>query len=426
MTPEIEIMQCINKNKVLLILNRVLNLIDPRLMGHSLHVALVLRSMLIAENRMKEQDIKTLELMALLHDIGAYKTEEIGQILAFDTVQADKHSIYGYLLLKNYFPYRDSARIVLYHHRKYVEHWPEDAEILHYAQLLHVADRVCVWHDAVKCTKSKLMKHLEGESGNEFSPEAVRLFWKADQMFDLWKNFDANSDFIEKYLNELSMAHQEMNIQILIDVIDFRSRNTMLHTISVMEIAKQMAKLYGFSDEVQDKIYYGALLHDIGKVGMPISILEKAGKLTKDEWVIMRAHMTLGEHILGGCVDEEIEHIAMRHHEKLNGKGYPYGLCAEQITMPQRLLAVADVTSALCMGRSYKEAFSKNQCLSILKDMVCEGELDGDMVSLVEEHFDDIVFAMEEALVSATKKFDSLQKQYLCLEEYFSKKPNGE
>lgn len=419
---ENRIMELIKQNKVLVIVNRALNLIDPRLMDHGLHVALVLRNMLMAEGRVEEQDIKNLEIMALLHDIGAYKTNEVDQILLFEPNQAWEHSIFGYLFLKSYFPYRDGARIVLYHHSKYQDNLIEDAEILHYAQLLHVADRVCVWHDTVKCTKAELKKHLEQKIGSEFSPEAVEIFWKADRMFDLWNKLDLESDIVD-YLDKIVVTHQEveMYIRILIDAIDFRSRTTVLHTRGVMEIAKRMAQLAGFSAELQDKVYFGALLHDIGKIGTPISILEKPGKLTQNEWVVMRSHITLGEQILHGCVDEEIEQIAMRHHEKLNGKGYPHGLSGEEITTPQRLMAVADVTSALCMSRSYKDAFDKERCLSILNDMVQRGELDADMVALLEKNFDDIVSDMSESLVPLMERFDWLKKQYLRLTKYFSK-----
>lgn len=405
-------MALIDKTKVLTMICRALNMVDHRLVNHGLKVALVLQDMLKAEGRLNIEDRKELEIMALLHDIGAYREHEIDHILQFETKNVWEHTIHGYLFLKDYFP-NDAAKIILYHHTKYNENWNEDKEILRYAQMMHIADRICVWHDTVKQTKQELIQYFNKKSGTDFLPEGTALFQKADQLYHTWEKLDYEPVLTQLTdCLEISQKEAETYLYILVDSIDFRSRTTVIHTRSVMEISLEMARLLGLSEETQQKIYYGALMHDLGKIGIPVSILEKPGRLTKEEMDIMRKHIILGEMIISDCVDEEVAQIALRHHEKINGEGYPLGLSGEDLTLPQRLLAVADVLSALCMARSYKEAFAKERSLSILQDMAEKEQLDKDLVSLVVKEFDFII-------ETATKRCIPIQDRYAQLQVNF-------
>ena len=95
------------------------------------------------------------------------------------------------------------------------------------------------------------------------------------------------------------------------------------------------------------------MFHDLGKIGIPLEILENPGRLTLEDMAVMKTHVEKTAVILNGWVSEEIRDLALRHHEKLNGTGYPDGLSASQLTLPQRILAVADIFSALTGERSY-------------------------------------------------------------------------
>ena len=93
------------------------------------------------------------------------------------------------------------------------------------------------------------------------------------------------------------------------------------------------ARILGMSEEQIRQIYYGALLHDLGKIGIPVEILEFPGKLSPQAMNIMRTHVNITEEILGGTIDPAITKIAIRHHEKLDGSGYPRGLKANELTL---------------------------------------------------------------------------------------------
>ena len=108
--------------------------------------------------------------------------------------------------------------------------------------------------------------------------------------------------------------------------IDFRSEATVKHTILVEAISYQIAKLCGLDEENLTRIRVASVLHDIGKIGIPVEILEKPGKLTHDEFEIIKSHAIIGYNILSDLNIDDIRDIGTLHHEKLDGTGYPFGL----------------------------------------------------------------------------------------------------
>lgn len=405
--------ELVKSDKIWIMVCRALNMIDGRLVDHGIKVALVLMDMLKVEGKLSAVECNNLGVMALFHDIGAYRSNEIQKILQFETHNVWQHAIYSYLFLKPFFSDNAFTKAVLYHHAQYDGDWDDDPIALHYGQLLHIADRVCLWHDEIKGSYETLEANLLKKSGSVFSPEGVMLFQKADREFHTWNKLDS-SITVDQLTSTRPMTVEEVNryFYILVESIDFRSRTTVLHTRGVMEVALELARLLSLPEMVQKKIYFGALIHDLGKIGTPLSILEKPGRLTPEEMEIMRQHVVCGEQIIRDCVEEETALIGIRHHEKLNGCGYPYGLCKNELTTPQRLLAVADVLSALCMKRSYKEAFSKEKVISILRDMADQDELDSDIVELVAQKF-------EHIMAAATERCEIIEMMYLDMQEQF-------
>ena len=111
-----------------------------------------------------------------------------------------------------------------------------------------------------------------------------------------------------------------------------------------------------------------------------------------------------------------VRDIALRHHEKLDGSGYPRGLNAESLDMPQRIVAVADIISALTGTRSYKDAFSKEKTVSILEDMAEKGLVDSVIVSMFVENYDTIMGAVRQRSQPILDKYHEMQRQYQVLE----------
>jgi len=152
---------------------------------------------------------------------------------------------------------------------------------------------------------------------------------------------------------------------------EFKDNDTGLHVIRMSHYARLVAEALDVGEEWADMIFHAAPMHDVGKIGIPDKILLKPGKLDPDEWQIMKSHTTMGGEILSGGTSElmKMSHtIAITHHEKWDGSGYPEGLKEDEIPLEGRIVAVADVFDALTSERPYKKAWSVEKSLALIEE----------------------------------------------------------
>jgi len=181
---------------------------------------------------------------------------------------------------------------------------------------------------------------------------------------------------IRKDITELINLHEEIEktqkeiIYKMGEIGESRSKETGNHVKRVSLYSKELALLYGISEENADILMIASPMHDIGKVGIPDDILNKPGKLTPEEFEIMKTHSTLGYEMLKGSTKNIIKTssiVAYEHHEKWNGTGYPRGLQGEEIHIYGRITAIADVFDALGSDRCYKKAWKLDDILDLFK-----------------------------------------------------------
>jgi putative nucleotidyltransferase with HDIG domain len=185
------------------------------------------------------------------------------------------------------------------------------------------------------------------------------------------------------------------------DVVDAKSSSTYRHSMGVTEIAEALSLQLGLSKSRRRLVYRAALLHDLGKLRVPNSILDKPGKLNEAEWLVMREHPVLSQQILERISSfAPIARIAGRHHEKLDGTGYPHRLKGDDLSLEDRIVGLADFFGALSEDRPYRKAMPVEQIFAILRDEVPQ-KFDPDcfeaLVAVVGLHqsFASMVFARE-------------------------------
>ena len=173
---------------------------------------------------------------------------------------------------------------------------------------------------------------------------------------------------LESLHAELLIAYDK-TIEGWSQALDLRDKETEGHTLRVTRWTVEMAAAAGLNEEEQKHIWRGALLHDVGKLGIPDSILLKPGKLSDEEWLIMRRHPVYAFEWLSG-IDYLTQALAIPycHHEKWDGSGYPQGLKGEDIPLPARLFAVIDVWDALTSDRPYRQAMSPEKVIRYIQD----------------------------------------------------------
>ena len=180
-----------------------------------------------------------------------------------------------------------------------------------------------------------------------------------------------NSELFERLQSsnaELGMAY-DSTLEGWANALELRDKETEGHTRRVAELSTRLAQTMGVREADILQVYRGALLHDIGKMGVPDSIVLKPGPLTEDEWVIMRKHPQFAYDMLSPIAFLRMAlDIPYCHHEKWDGTGYPRGLRGAQIPMPARIFAVVDVWDAITSDRPYRKAWQKEVALQYIRE----------------------------------------------------------
>lgn len=286
----------------------------------------------------------------------------------------------------------EAQNAVLYHHENADGSGPfgKSAEQTPlFAQLIHMADQIDANWDLSFINQRKYQKLLDFIEQNKekmFSDQCVEAFYGAVNYERLAA---LNNDNIELILAQsIDNTQRDYSEKELMDfalmfanIIDYKSEFTGHHSLGIAEKAAYMSKHFGFDDITVTKMFVAGAVHDIGKLVIDKDILEKPDKLTEQEYKYIQNHAYYTYDILRKIKGfEDITKWAALHHEKLNGKGYPFGKKADELGFNERLMACLDIYQALTEERPYKKGLSHDKTMDILRKLVEDGSLDGEIV----------------------------------------------
>jgi putative two-component system response regulator len=229
---------------------------------------------------------------------------------------------------------------------------------------------------------------------------------------DLVSNYQKELEAeVTKRTEELKQAFEKIKAASLDTIYrlsmasEYKDADTGAHIKRVSRYSAAVARRMGLDERTIETILYAAPMHDLGKIGIPDQILLKPARLDPAEWKIMKQHTVIGANILKGSDAEFIrlgEIIAKSHHEKWDGSGYPQSLAGKDIPIAGRITAIADAFDALTSKRPYKEPFSVEKSLAIIR----EGR---------GSHFDpdvvDAFFAIQDEILTIKKEYDDDNQQ---------------
>jgi len=170
---------------------------------------------------------------------------------------------------------------------------------------------------------------------------------------------------------EVLLATRQQVVQCLGAAAEFKDNETGLHVVRMSHYSRLIGEALGMPKVQLEDLFSAAPMHDVGKIGIPDAILRKPGRLDEDELLVMRQHPEIGARIIGQHKDGMLamaHRIALYHHEKWDGSGYPFGLAGEAIPLEARIVAIADVFDALTSVRPYKRAWSFDDAIAFLRE----------------------------------------------------------
>lgn len=414
----------ISSKDVYNVIRKTLGIMDEKVMKHCEITGYILYKMLQAEGGYTQQELAEYTMIGLMHDIGLIKTGHGKKLGEYLTKKVWGHSIYGYLFLKYLTPIGDRAQIVLYHHLDYDKYQFIPGQYWNITSYLALADKMDIF---MRMNENKNMEvdYFVRYKDIKFSEKALKVFYKANGKYNIMDKLADGSytDELDQLLSSVhfSESYKRDYLQTLVYAIDFRSQQTVLHTLATRIFAVEIGKLMKVSSTDLKILYYGALLHDVGKIAIPLNILEAPRRLDDQEMRVMKAHVIITEKILESVIGDEVLQAAIRHHEKLDGTGYHRGLKDEDLTQVQKIVAVADILSALYGKRSYKEAFDPEVIKNIMKSDADNGKICKKATEVVINNFDKIIESYEEQREEALGVYMTIVQQYEEIYERFKR-----
>ncbi len=386
-------MEIISNKNICNLLTNTLKLIDKRPMEHGARVAYILLKMMQCKGGFVEYELADYAFLAMIHDIGAYKTEDINNFVAYETKVTMPHSIYGSLFLRYLSPMKDKAKVLLYHHVDYSQLINIDYPYMNITNYIGYAERVDIYNSTMgKGFDYHLLNKYEN---TKYSSEAIQLFNQAQIKYNVMTKL-RNGEYLQE-LDEIlgyimfSEEEKKKYLELLMYTIGFRSEYAVADTVTTICICREMAKLLRISEEDTEKLYYATLLHDVGMLAISPKILDAPRALTQEELTKMRTHVNIAESVLKQYLDYEIVEIAVAHHERANGSGYYKGLKEEEMNTLQKILQIADTVTSMVNPRSYRAAKSKDFVVNVLEDEANHGRFNRAIVKLLVGNYEKIM-----------------------------------
>ena len=366
--------------------------------GHCKRVALV-SALICRELGLSRDEIFDMVACAMLHDsaLTLYR-RTVGPVGMQEYRDLEFHCRGGEEFARA-FPFRGEATgIVLAHHERWDGGGPfgmKGTEIPLRGAVLALADSLDVRVGGLgrgnpSYGSTRARQFVEEQRGSQYAPGIADVFLRLctpSMMEDLGAERlnSALHTAVEDFSTEMELSSIARLCTVFMNIIDAKSTSTAHHSTGIAHTVEKYAHHMGFSEAHTLKLKIAAQLHDVGKLLTPSALLEKPGKLTPEEFVVMKQHAQGSVDILSPIHGmDDIISWAVSHHEKLDGSGYPRGLKGDELSFECRLMTCMDIYQALTENRVYRAGLPHERAMAILHELVDTGKIDGTIVGQME------------------------------------------
>lgn len=398
-------------------LSRAVDLVSPVIADHHIRTAYI-AGRIAAQAGVAPGMLSDLVIAAMLHDIGAFSLGEKLSAMNFEIAEPYNHALTGSRLLCGFPPFERPADIIRHHHFDWTGGAPCSCcgkEISAESNILYLADRIAVSiipGEHVLLQTGRIRATVDSLRRSRFRPEIVDAFLAVSERESFWlAALDAGKDTaaVKAFVGGEIVLDTAMLMRLSMvfsHIIDYRSRFTATHSSGVAAVSEALFRRMGMEDEQCALIRIAGYLHDLGKLSVPTEILEKRDSLTAAEHAVIRAHTYYTAYVLRGVAGfDDIALWASAHHETLDGKGYPFRLNAGSMPSGARVVAIADIFTALMEDRPYRTGMSGESALGIIGAMAKEGKADAEIAGLLRSDFTDIDGIRRESQDAAREEY---------------------
>lgn len=389
-------------------------LMNKSMAHHGMRVSYIMSKMLETQNTYEKYEIADYMVLALLHDIGAIKTDDVRKPLTYEAKNSTPHSVYGYLFLRYLSPLEEQSKMILYHHMDYSKTKDMDYRYRFEMEVLKVAEIMDIWQRSFGAKFD--YKLIDKYSGTKLDPRVCQLLAKTVQEHDIFTKI-GDSSYKEEYSESLdyillSDIEKEKYLKMLMYCTGLKEEQMVSETVATIYVCRELGRKLKLSELDKNEVYYAAMLHDIGMLAIPSELLDAPRTLSEEEKNLIKTHVDIMEKTLDQKLSKEIIRIAAGHHERFDGSGYPRGLKASVMGEKEAILQISEQVVNSMEAKPYREAYTKEEIIDDLNNGIISGKYDGIVTDTFLKYYDEIMDKAKQKAEMALVTHQKLQRNY--------------